>query len=160
MLRKPVPLADLLACAQQAQKAPQAQAGNTTLAPAKPYCHAPPTDLEQAVHHFFGGDAQGHAGFAQRCKTQFGLDRVAGNQALAAADWPALGRLAHSLRSVLSTLGQTSDSDLAACLESAAQRAQAAECQRLWLQLSSALLTPLDADRLRVADGEWAPREG
>ncbi|WP_425256632.1 response regulator transcription factor [Rubrivivax sp. RP6-9] len=123
VLAKPVALAELEACVQRALAATVVP---TTGAPADARQQA----QEQAVQRFFGGNAELFAAYRQSCLLQFATDLQQGDAAAAHADLPALRRLAHSLKTVLLTLGDLPGSERAAEAErQAAQGAEAAALQ-------------------------------
>jgi CheY-like chemotaxis protein len=92
-----------------------------------------------AITTHFAGDAVLFRAYRYSCFAQFSADRQAGDQAMAAQDAPALRRLAHSLATVLLTLGYQEASVVARALEATAQtddlRGMAEGWQRLkiWL---------------------------
>ena len=111
VIAKPAPLAQLLQCVAQALAA----------APAP----APAADAQaDAVAEYFAGNRALYDQFRQGCLQQFRLDRLSGDAAAQSADWVAMRRLAHSLKSVLLTLGHAPESALARQLEADAVRAK------------------------------------
>jgi DNA-binding response OmpR family regulator len=162
VLGKPVSLADLSACvaAALAHAATAASAAGAVSpaaqepgamtsdrpADAAPTAAAGKTAPEQArdtrqhaIAEFFSGDAGLYAAFSAQCAQQFAHDVAAGDRALAGGDLAALRRLAHSLKSVLLTLGHASDSARAARLESCAAQGQADTSAALWDSLAPRL---------------------
>lgn len=148
VLGKPVSLADLSACVAAAL-ARAAQSPSTT-APDRPTDSAPtdstapehtPDTRQRAIAEFFGGDAGLYAAFSAQCAQQFAHDVAAGDRALAGGDLAAMRRLAHSLKSVLLTLGHASDSARAARLEDCAAQGQADTIAALWDSLAPRLRT-------------------
>jgi CheY-like chemotaxis protein/HPt (histidine-containing phosphotransfer) domain-containing protein len=125
IIAKPAGVRDLLGAAQRALSAQ---------APAP----AAPADPTQVARYFAGNQALFDA-YRQSCQRQFALDRHSGDAALAAADWPALRRLAHSLKSVLQTLGHDAASAQARQLEADAAQAQPDAARRGWTQLAATL---------------------
>ena len=89
---------------------------------------APATNTAEtlAIATHFGGDAQLFTTYRAACLEQFAADVQAGDAAAQAHDWPALRRLAHSLATVLLTLGRPQDSLVARALEDAAAVADTA----------------------------------
>lgn len=81
----------------------------------------PPTEAPvlaaNPVERHFGGDEAFFQAFLAQAKQQFGDDVAEGERCCAAADLPALRRLAHSLKSVLQLLGDDAASELARRLE-------------------------------------------
>ena len=131
VLSKPVSVAALLDCVQRALQAPAAAAT------------APPADMPAApdpVTHFFGGNRPLYEAFAAQCRQQWRQDVVQGDRAAAAADLGALRRLAHSLKSVLQTLGLDADSALALDIETSAAEGRAETAQAQWQRLRQRLL--------------------
>lgn len=88
-------------------------------------------DTGDAVQHHFGGDASLYAAFRSQAVAQFAADIAEGDRCSAAADLPALRRLAHNLKSVLLLLGDAAGSAAARTLEQQAQAGDAA-CTALW----------------------------
>lgn len=122
VLAKPVAVADLLACAR-ATSPPAVEARPAGTAGSPP--DGPSADeAEQAIAVAFGGDRALYAAFLDACRAQWPQDVVSGDRALASADAAALRRLAHSLKSVLLTLGLPQDAACARRLEDAAEQAQ------------------------------------
>lgn len=92
-----------------------------------------------AVADYFAGDQALYDQFRQGCLQQFRLDRRSGDAAVQAADWAALRRLAHSLKSVLLTLGHAPESALARQLEADAAEGRADAARAGWQRLGEAL---------------------
>lgn len=90
---------------------------------------------EAAVRQHFAGDRALFLAYRASCITQFEADIRVGAAALARGDWPTLHRLAHSLKSVLATLGEAHGSAVARQLEEAAGRSDAAASRPLWQRL-------------------------
>ena len=101
--------------------------------------HAAPADEARAIANHFGGDAGLFHAFRQSCLPQFGADLAEGDAAWARADAPAVRRLAHSLKSVLATLGHTQAAAWARTVESAAAADHLAPSQDAWFALREAL---------------------
>lgn len=136
VLRKPVALGELLACVE-AELAAWAEAA----APPTPAAadSAPAPDGEDPVARFFAGDAALYRAYREQCRPQFAQDARDGERAFADADWPALRRLAHSLKTVLQTLGEEPAGRVAADLEHATAAADADRARDLWPRLRQAL---------------------
>ena len=101
---------------------------------------APCTPAEKlAITTHFGGDAQLFTTYRAACLKQFSADVRTGDAAAQAQDWPALRRLAHSLATVLLTLGRPEDSLTARALEDAAAANAAPACLTGWGQLRTRL---------------------
>lgn len=138
VLSKPVSLADLSGCVSAAlahsardKQSPHEHRVGTSATAA--------SSQQRAIDDYFGGDAALHAAFSTQCAQQFAHDAAAGDQALAGSDLKELCRLAHSLKSVLLTLGHDSDSSCAARLEACAAQGQAQACASLWPGLARRL---------------------
>lgn len=96
-------------------------------------------DTEQeAIDTYFGGDSALFHAFRRSCLVQFSRDMADGDTALASQDSPALRRVAHSLKSVLLTLGHPALSELARQAEhdAAGGRPEAAQS---WHELRAGL---------------------
>lgn len=124
-LVKPCSLADLRACVDEARRG---------LVPAPvprdaPHSAAsqPPTQAPQAdaITTFFGGNAALHQAFLARCRAQFPKDLAQGREAVQQGDAQSLRHLAHSLKSVLTTLGYPEAAATARALEDLAHQASA-----------------------------------
>jgi CheY-like chemotaxis protein len=126
-IAKPASLAQLLGCVQRAL-----QAGRRPRPPPRPTPTAPRSTVTSRRPRLF--DA-----YRASCRRQFAHDRKAGDAALAAADLPALRRLAHSLKSVLQTLGHDADSAQARQLEADAAAGRSEAAQQGWARLGAAL---------------------
>lgn len=124
LLSKPCAVAELETCVREAL--------GLTGAPAQ-------DGQEQTVARQFGGNHALYQAFRASCLTQFAADIRAGDAACAQGDGPALHRLAHSLKSVLLTLGHENDAALARQLEDSAAQAQWDEALPLWRRLREAL---------------------
>ena len=125
VIAKPAPLAQLLNCLAQALAAVPPAA-----APAAPL---------SAVDEFFAGDQVLYDTYRQSCLQQFPADRRSGDAAVQAADWPALRRLAHSLKSVLLTLGHGTESALARQLETDAAEGRHDAARAGWDRVAAVL---------------------
>jgi HPt (histidine-containing phosphotransfer) domain-containing protein len=110
----------------------------------------PPTRPARAIDHYFAGDQALYAAYRDSCRRQFAHDRRAGDAALAAGDHAGLRRLAHSLKTVLQTLGHDDDSAVARQLEHDASDGRTEAAHQGWARLGQAL------DRLS-ADGSPHP---
>lgn len=127
VIAKPASLAQLVHCVESALSTPAA---------AQP---APADPQAAAVTHYFGGDQVLYDTYRASCLRQFVNDRRAGDAALAAGDTPALRRLAHSLKTVLQTLGHDAESAHAGQLESDAADGRAEAVRQGWARLGPAL---------------------
>lgn len=121
VLAKPVALAALEACVQRALD-PSAAA-------------VPQAPANDPVARFFGGNRPLFETYRASCVAQFPHDIAEGDAALAAANLGALRRLAHSLKSVLLTLGLDDASRQAAALEALAAAGDAAHARAAWVAL-------------------------
>jgi DNA-binding response OmpR family regulator len=127
IISKPAPLAQLLACVQQALAQPTTAPDATDGAAAA------------AVERYVAGNQPLFDAYCQSCRRQFALDRRAGDAALAAGDLPGIRRLAHSLKTVLLTLGQDAASETAQQLERDAADGKADAARTAWQRLGQAL---------------------
>lgn len=135
-LAKPCSILDLEACVQEGLglTPPAPSAGRNAAAADDPAPAASelPADQAQAVALHFGGDEPLYRAFRAACLPQFDLDRQQGDQACERRDAPALRRLAHSLKSVLLTLGHAAESQLARQLEDSAEQADWPQSLARW----------------------------
>jgi len=88
-----------------------------------------------AIETFFDGDRSFYEIFKASCVEQFAVDIAAGDQAAASGDAGTLRRVAHSLKSVLQTLGYADHSVCARSVEEAAQHRGLAEATVAWQDL-------------------------
>jgi len=127
MLAKPCSIMALEACVLEAL---QASTG-TAAAPKKP--------RPVVVDSHFGGNAALYEAFRASCQQQFVHDVRAGDLACEQGESQALRRLAHSLKSVLESLGHDEAADLARALETRAHQGDWALARPLWQALRGAL---------------------
>ncbi len=153
VLSKPIAVQELENCVRDAlatQAAADALAPASTPAPFPPTPAPAPIDAEGssapctpaeklAITTHFGGDTQLFTTYRAACLKQFATDVHTGDAAAQAQDWPALRRLAHSLATVLLTLGRPEDSLTARALEDAAAANAAPACLAGWGQLRARL---------------------
>lgn len=92
-------------------------------------------DEHQAISMHFAGDVALFRAYKVSCLQQFAHDRLTGDRALAAQDAPALRRLAHSLATVLLTLGFRDASAVARTLEDSAEQANPEGMADGWARL-------------------------
>jgi len=135
VLDKPTSLANLEACVARALAV--TAAGVQAL-----HADAPAVPGGLAL---FGGDKPLYLAFLAQCRPQFGRDAAAGDLAAGQGDLQALQRLAHSLKSVMLTLGFDRDSQLAARVEAAAAEQRASDAWTLWPALRVRLQAQSDA---------------
>lgn len=134
VLSKPVSLAALLTCVQAAV------ARSQTLPLPTPASLSVADAADDAVSTYFGGDRALYQNFLVHCRQQWQHDVELGDLALQQGDLQALRRLAHSLKSVLTTLGLAADGVLAQSLEHAAGEGRAEAAGALWPRLRAHLL--------------------
>jgi DNA-binding response OmpR family regulator len=139
-LAKPTSVSDLTRCVEDAlvalparspRDAPAVQDPRTSGHPELPT----PAQEAAAVVDFFAGDAALFRAYRETCRPQFRLDLAAGDAAIAASDLPAMRRLAHSLKTVVRTLGASVLATRFAALEAAAREADANTVHRQWAEL-------------------------
>jgi CheY-like chemotaxis protein len=143
MLLKPVSVRELESCVSEALAGvPVSQDALGPLAGAAPL-PAPWRDLSaqqsQALQTYFGGDRRLFEAYLAGCRAQFANDLLAGDQALQRADLAALRHLAHSLKTVLRSLGYSSEASLALSLEDACLAGQQVVVASLWDSLRAQL---------------------
>jgi CheY-like chemotaxis protein len=139
-LSKPISLTALEDCVREAvaaRPAPPAAAGADLSA----VDGALNDDERAAIARHFGGEQALFIAFRASCRAQFAADLRAGDAAVAAGDAAALRRLAHSLKSVLATLGHPMPGATARALEGAAAAADWTAASPLWQQLRAHLAT-------------------
>jgi CheY-like chemotaxis protein len=146
LLSKPCGLAELEACVRDALAAEVVvpappSALELTPEPTPEADDAGPPQARQAaaIAEHFGGNTPLYHAFRASCLQQFRADMAEGDQALAGGDAPALRRLAHSLKSVLLSLGHDQEAALAKALELAGEQADTAAMRALWPRLRTAL---------------------
>lgn len=146
LLSKPCGLAELEACVRDAlaegATVPATHFALELAPESRPEADdAGPPQARQAaaIAEHFGGNAPLYHAFRASCLQQFRADMAEGDQALAGGDAPALRRLAHSLKSVLLSLGHDQEADLAKALELAGEQADTAAMRSLWPRLRTAL---------------------
>ena len=139
MVSKPASVAELEACvtdalALVAEPPANVPAATTTLA------DEAADDEAQAIATHFAGDEFLFKAYRASCLQQFPADIRQGDAACTAQDWPALRRLAHSLATVLLTLGHPSQSVRARQLENAAAQPAPEACVEHWRLLRAFLV--------------------
>ncbi|TXH59444.1 MAG: response regulator [Burkholderiaceae bacterium] len=141
-LSKPISLVELEECVREAVGAAAATPATATEAAANEASAADDglDAAEQAtVARHFAGDRSLFLAYRASCVAQFAQDIRQGDDAMARGDAPAVRRLAHSLKSVLLTLGQPGASAQARQLEDAGARADWELCRPLWQALRTHL---------------------
>ena len=135
LLSNPCAAVELEACVREAiAAAPRAAPPATAAAAAEE-----PPEIAAAIAHHFGGNRALYLAFRAGCLQQFQADMAEGDRACDAADAQALRRLAHSLKSVLLTLGHEPASLLARRLEDRAAGADWDAARPGWAALRAAL---------------------
>lgn len=142
LLSKPVSVADLAACVTDAlrDEAPAA------LVPAVGVTAAEAASAA-AIDRHFGGNADLYRAFRASCLAQFTEDLRQGDAACRSEDTAQLRRIAHSLKSVLLTLGHHAASQAARELEDHAAADDGSAARPAWIRLREqiALLTDTPA---------------
>jgi CheY-like chemotaxis protein len=113
---------------------------------------AEPAAAAEVIATYFGGDGALYRAYRTSCRVQFAADARAGDAAAAAADWPALRRLAHALKTVLLTLGESAAGTQAATLEACCARAAAGDRSSEPAQAAARLWPALRGQLSRLAD--------
>lgn len=144
VLVKPVSLGALLACVEEALEAARERSlprpGGSAEQPSVASDAAPEADdAGDAVARYFGGHQGLYDAFAAQCRKQFEHDMAVGDAAVAAGDAHALRRLAHSLKSVLLTLGHRRAATLALAIDEAVAGGHADTAREQWLPLRERL---------------------
>lgn len=136
-LAKPVSIHELERCVLDALALPSPRAVAATPLPDV----SAPSAAERAVVRHFGGNKALYEAFQAACQIQFPNDITAGDSAAQASDWPALRRVAHSLKSVLFMLGHDKAARMARALEDhCAAFPEPGNARALWADLRNALL--------------------
>jgi len=128
LLHKPCSVATLEACVRDALAA----------AGAPPMAAAPAAE-SGVVAEYFNGNLALYRAFRASCIQQFKTDAATGERLSTEADLPRLRHVAHSLKSVLLTLGCPEASGVARQLEDACEAGDTARAQTLWPTLRDAL---------------------
>lgn len=132
-LSKPIAVQELESCVTDALALQSPQAAASLSIQPQATAHSPAEALAITTH--FGGDAKLFTAYRSACLRQFTADVQTGDLAATSEDWPALRRLAHSLATVLLTIGRPEDSLVARALEDAAEQSLRSECQSGWADL-------------------------
>lgn len=148
-LAKPVSALALEACVQEALEAGPAAAAAVPPAAAHRAASAghPPVD---AITAHFGGDHDLYHAFREGCLDQFRADIARGEVDVALRDFDDLRHLAHSLKSVLTLIGEPDASHAARHLENAAARPDAGEAARWWEDLRHALASLVEENMTKA----------
>jgi len=130
LLSKPVSVADLAACVIDAlgDKGPEAPLRTVGVL-------AVEAASASAIEQHFGGNAALYRAFRASCLTQFTEDLRRGDTACRSEDADQLRRIAHSLKSVLLTLGHHAASQAARELEDHAAAADWSVARPAWTRL-------------------------
>ncbi len=94
-----------------------------------------------AIETYFDGDRQFYETYRESCISQFHVDIAEGDAACQASDAVSLRRTAHSLKSVLQTLGYADHSVCAKALEEAAQHQPWEAAQAGWQELRDRMVS-------------------
>lgn len=137
-LSKPVSVLKLEDCVRDALSPPQAAPGHALNTPTADTGLLSSDELAAIAAHF-GGDRGLFLAFRASCLAQFEADIVKGDGGLMLGHLSELHHLAHSLKSVLSTLGQPPLADVARQLEGCAARGDLHQAAPLWAELRSGL---------------------
>ncbi len=135
-LPKPVGVAELVRTVADALAAAPAAAVSEPISAA---------DEDAAVAGFFAGDRALFEAWRDAARAQFRLDIVQGDAACAGADAPALRRLAHSLKTVVGSLGAPALAARFAELEACAKAGDGPDMRRRWQALRPLLQGLADA---------------
>jgi HPt (histidine-containing phosphotransfer) domain-containing protein len=100
-----------------------------------------PPHEKAAVDTYFDGDQDFYQVFRHASVEQFAVDLKTGDDACDAGDATTLRRTAHSLKSVLLTLGYPEDSACAKQVELEAQQAPWAQAVAAWGELRQRIVT-------------------
>lgn len=141
LLHKPVAVAELQRCVREALGATPA---TPVPAAGQPRDERRASARQAALARYFGGDVALYQAFHASCVAQFPEDLRGGAAALAAGDLQTLRRGAHSLKSVLTALGQDDGADAARALEEACARSDSVAAAALWARLRAALVPLVD----------------
>ena len=140
MLSKPVSVGALVGCVSDAIADAQQEA-----APVAPdrAGRGQRGDRAHALHEYFEGNRELFDAYSGACMEQFPQDVRQGDAAIAQADLQAIRRVAHSLKSVLLTLGYPHLSAQARALEETSHDGLQEPAQAQWSALRAALLQVL-----------------
>ncbi|MBN9339419.1 MAG: hypothetical protein ABT02_11780 [Comamonadaceae bacterium SCN 68-20] len=136
VLAKPVGVGLLLETVREALQGTMQAGPLPTGLPPEPAAEA---SAQDPVAAFFGGDHGLYQAYLASCLAQFGNDLAQGDAAARAHDAPALQRVAHSLKSVLTMLGQQHAAQEAREIEAHAAAGATAEMRGGWQRLRQQL---------------------
>lgn len=133
VLAKPASLAVLEGCVTEALALEAPEEKDRPSAPGMPAPSSPErlTEADIVAQHF-AGDRTLFLAYRSACLAQFPLDIQAGDLACAQADAPALQRLAHSLKTVLTSLGHPDLGEAARRMEQQAEVGLLSAAQTEW----------------------------
>lgn len=106
-------------------------------------------DEDAAVARFFEGDMALFRAYRESCRPQFLRDLAQGDQASASADLAGLRRLAHSLKTVVASLGGGALALGFAEIEASARGGHLDEARAQWAAVRGPLQQLADPDRVR-----------
>lgn len=137
MLEKPIPVAALEQCVQEAL---DDASDHSTNGPHSPLAaSAPASARPAAIDQYFGGDAELFHLYRSTCMAQFPHDLAAGDLAAHGHDLQTLRRVAHSLKTVLLTIDLPALAAQARALEQACHAGAPEAAGRDWPQLRATL---------------------
>lgn len=137
-LSKPVSVLILEDCVREALSPRQLVSSDALKTPSADVGSLSGDELAAIAAHF-GGDLGLFLAFRASCLTQFEADMAKGDGGLAPGKLSDLHHLAHSLKSVLATLGQPPLAAVARQLEGCAAGGDAHQAARLWTELRNGL---------------------
>jgi CheY-like chemotaxis protein len=112
---------------------------DTTNTAVTPAASTPVDPLAEHVQAYFDGDIELYEAYRDAVMAQLPTDINNGNEACTQADWKNLRLVAHSLKSVLTTLGQPDLAELAKGVENASHANDAGPATSGWRALSDRL---------------------
>ncbi len=132
ILHKPASVGALMACVSETQASIdlEAQAASAAVSVGGP----------DPVAEFFGGNRALFDAYRQACLARFPQDVIEGDLALQAQDAPALQRVAHNLKSVLTMLGEVQAAQCARSTEDWAAAGDSEPMHQGWQQLRQQVL--------------------
>lgn len=149
VLAKPVSVGALQAAVARARAprpalAPEGFTGAAAAPATTADAPAGPASEAAAIERYFGGDRSLFLLYRQQCRTQFAEDLRQGDALAAAGRTAEMQQLAHSLKSVLSMLGDEGASASARALEDAAARGDGRAASGHWRALAPCLCSHRD----------------